>query len=287
MVVKNAGIGCLQGLTIRCVENDRLSQRKCGPDFDMRSVATGQQHYEYVSLADRSDLCQGGVRISARVDIFLFSPIECPFPTLSLEGFEERHSLGAAILPGREIEAIWRIASPELLVTERPPKVPACDGSKRAPRLAEALAAIGGSVDICDGPFEPDIARWKLIRLPKNHDAKYCTCPGPDTFNTSKGLFPWLTLPHIGANLLGSLENGNAALGSALRETECAQTRWIRHGDWRRHCEHRVCRLHPFGETAGNAGRNLLSHNDSHQPPDRLFGWARGPASSLRRNERP
>jgi hypothetical protein len=84
---------------IRCVENHRLPQRTGSPDFDVCSVTAREQHYEYVSLSHSFNFRQRGVRISFRTDIVPVSPVKCAFPTKSLESFQERSRLCAAILP--------------------------------------------------------------------------------------------------------------------------------------------------------------------------------------------
>lgn len=63
-------------------------------------------------------------------------------------------------------------ASPELLVAESPPEVPASDGSERPPGLTEVLDITRLSVDLCDGPFESYITQRKHIRITKDHDSE-------------------------------------------------------------------------------------------------------------------
>ncbi len=53
MVVKYAGVRCFQSFTIRCVENDGLSECKSSPDLDVRPVAAGQQYDQHNQLGVR------------------------------------------------------------------------------------------------------------------------------------------------------------------------------------------------------------------------------------------
>ena len=61
---------------------------------------------------------------------------------------------------------------------------------------------MAGSVDVCDGPFESDIAQGKHIGITKDHNAEHCKCPRSDTFDACEGFLPRLPLLHFGANLV-------------------------------------------------------------------------------------
>jgi len=120
--------------------------------------------------------------------------------------------------------------------------------------------------------------------MAKDHDPKHCKRPRSNALDAGKGVFPLLPLLHLRANLLRPLQNGNAALSSALREPERAQTLKIWDGIGRRCSEHRVSCLHLLREPTGYSSRNLLSHDDSSEPPDWVFGWVGGPTSQLSRD---
>src|SRR5580693_6816296 len=89
------------------MENYRLTKRECGPDLNMCSVATGQQHYEHVSISYSSKLGQCGVRVIVRAYFALMSPIKCALPPSIRESLQQHFCLRATILPRREIKAIW------------------------------------------------------------------------------------------------------------------------------------------------------------------------------------
>jgi hypothetical protein len=74
------------------MESGQVSLAQGQPDLDVRSVAAGKQHYEYISLLHNCDFCQRDVRISVRTEIVLVNPIKCTFPTLTLESFQERYA---------------------------------------------------------------------------------------------------------------------------------------------------------------------------------------------------
>jgi hypothetical protein len=110
----------------------------------------------------------------------------------------------------------------ELLVAESSPEVPTGHGSERPPSLTKALDTTGSSVDLCDSSLESDVPYGKHIGLPKDHDAKDRYCPGANALDTGEGLFPCSSLLHLGENLVRSLDDVDAALGSTFRKTHCA-----------------------------------------------------------------
>jgi hypothetical protein len=69
-------------------------------------------------------------------------------------------------------ERVLLSASPELLVAERSPQVPARHGAERAPLLTKAFDITPSSVDICNGPLESDVAQREHVWMPKDHDAE-------------------------------------------------------------------------------------------------------------------
>ena len=85
MIVKYAGIRCLQSLAVRCMENDLLPESKSGANFDVSSVAARKHHDQYVGVADglKFILRDFGVMVGSLA--ILICPREGALPTAGLE----------------------------------------------------------------------------------------------------------------------------------------------------------------------------------------------------------
>lgn len=173
------------------------------------------------------------------------------------------------------------IASPKLLVPQCSPQVPACDRSERSPSLTEAVHTMVVSVDVCDGPFESDVAQGEHIRITKYHDAKYCERPRSNALDSSEGILPSSPRPNVCPNFFRFLQNADAALGAAFGKAECAQTLQIRRCMGRCGCEIGIVGLQPFRYSTSDAGGNLLSHYYSEEAPDGIFGRMTRPPGRL------
>jgi hypothetical protein len=72
--------------------------------------------------------------------------------------------------------------------------------------------------------LKPNIADGKNIGVPKHHDAKDGSRPRTDAFDAGKGLLPRYAALDLIENVFRSLNDEGAALRSALRQTELAQS---------------------------------------------------------------
>ncbi len=63
-------------------------------------------------------------------------------------------------------------ASAELLVAERSPQIPTGHGPEGPPFFTESFDIAASSIDICDRPFESDVAQGKYVWMPKGHDTE-------------------------------------------------------------------------------------------------------------------
>ena len=112
--------------------------------------------------------------------------------------------------------------SAKLLVAERPPQIPAGNGSKRTPFIAKFFDIVTLAVDVCYRAFKANIPKGKHIRLAENHDPKDGERPRADALNARQCFLPGQALPYFCANFIGPLQDSDAALSSSLGKPECS-----------------------------------------------------------------